>query len=150
MTTTHSDRLFGRKHILCFGAGIADMFAASAEHIAWLAHHYGIRQVTVDLLSLEITPGQFNIPRNQQLAKLCRNSLLRNAQRLKPPGALTHAKLIADFDIEDYQIEPKFETVGKTTITVFLTDDRGKVWKSTLVSPRLLALKSGFGDPSRK
>jgi hypothetical protein len=145
-----SDRLLGRRYLKSFASGTAHMFASSATHYAWLAHHYGCSRVTIDLLTLEIEPAEFNIKRNQILAEMCRNSLLRSIRRLKPPAVVTSAHLIAEFGIQDYAINERgSESIGRSTTTVILTDDRGKEWAAVNCFDRMLAQGDGFGDPNR-
>lgn len=38
--TIQPERLLGRRYLKSFASGIAFMFASSATHYAWLAHHY--------------------------------------------------------------------------------------------------------------
>ena len=125
------------------------MFACSANHYAWLAHHYGIARVTIDLLALKVAPEEFDIRRNRILAGQCRESLLRNFERLKPPAAVTSAVLIADFGIQDYLSDVQCEWAGTSTFSVVLTDDRGKEWRGEVIWERVLAQGDGFGDPNR-
>lgn len=139
----------GRRHLKCFASGTAHMFSCSAVHYAWLAHHYGIRRVTIDLLTLTIEPTEFNIKRNRILAEMCRASLLRNLAKLTPPATCTSALLVADFGIEDHSVRGRSEWIGKTTFSVSLVDDRGKEWCCRLVSETFLAQGDGFGDPDR-
>lgn len=116
------------------------MFACSAQHYAWLAHHYGIANVEIDLFTMQIQPEQFNIERNRILAGYCRNSLMRNTSRLTPPAAVTSAKLTADFGISDFkEDEYGICSVGKTVYTLTLTDDREKDWIATITDARVLA-----------
>lgn len=143
-------QLLGRRYLKSFASGIAHMFASSATHYAWLAHHYGCSRVIIDLLTLEIEPAEFNIKRNQILAEMCRNSLLRSIRRLKPPVFVASARLIAEFGIQDYAINERgSESIGRSTTTVILTDDRGKEWAAVNCFDRMLAQGSGFGDPNR-
>lgn len=142
-------RNLSRRHLKSFASGTAHMFASSAVHYAWLAHHYGIAQVTIDLLALTIEPAEFNIQRNRILAGHCRDSLLRSIKRLKPPAALSSAILVAEFGIHDYTAVEDVERIGTSTFTVILTDDRGKEWKCDSVWEQMLAQGDGFGDPNR-
>ena len=145
--TTH---LLSRRYLKSFASGTAHMFACSANHYAWLAHHYSIARVTIDLLTLAIEQAEFDINRNRILAGMCRNSLLRSVQRLKPPAKLVAAQLVAEFGIHDYAINQRgSEVIGKSTITIILTDDRGKEWIATDVTEQMLAQGDGFGDPNR-
>ncbi len=148
--TIQPERLLGRRYLKSFASGIAYMFASSATHYAWLAHHYGCSRVTIDLLTLAIEPAEFNIKRNQILAEMCRNSLMQSVKRLKPPACVASACLIAEFGIQDYALnEQGSESIGRSTTTVTLTDDRGKEWAAVNCFDRMLAQGDGFGDPNR-
>lgn len=142
--------LLGRRYLKSFACGTAHMFSCSTAHYAWLAHHYGVARITIDLLNLIIAPIEFGINRNRNLARMCRDSLLRNFKQLKPPGAVTAAWLIADFGIRDHGVDQHgFEWIGKSTFTVILTDDRGKEWCGSRTLDQVSADGSGFGDPNR-
>ncbi len=142
-------QLLGRRHLKSFASGIAHMFASSAVHYAWLAHHYGCPRVTIDLLTLEIEPAEFNINRNRILAGMCRNSLLKSIKRLKPPACVTSANLVAEFGIQDYVLTNGIEWIGRTLFTVTLTDDRGREWAVVNCLNKMLTQGGGFGDPNR-
>ncbi len=141
--------LLTRRYLKSFAGGTAHMFASSAVHYAWQAHHYGIARVTIDLLALTIEPAEFDIRRNRILAGHCRDSLLRSIERLKPPATLTSAILVAEFGINDYTAVEDVERIGTSTFTVILTDDRGKEWQGEIVLDKVLATGDGFGDPNR-
>lgn len=148
----HEDAMreqLSRRYLKTFACGTAHKFASSAVHYAWLAHHYGIARVTIDLLALTIEPPEFNIRRNRILAGQCRDSLLCNAKRLKPPGAVTAATLAAEFGIHEHGVDDHFEWIGPSTFTVILTDDRGKEWRGKITLDRVLAQGDGVGDPNR-
>jgi hypothetical protein len=138
-----------RRYLKCFACGIAHKFACSVSHYAWLAHHYGISRITIDLLNLTITPAEFDIRRNRNLAEMCRDNLLRNFRDLKPPASVASAVLIADFGIQNYARNEHSEWLGKSVFTVILTDDRGKDWRAENHSDHVLAQGGGFGDPNR-
>lgn len=145
-----AEQKFSRNYLKSFANGVAHMFFSSAEHYAWLAHHYGIPRVTIDLLNLVIEPTEFDIRRNRILAGMCRDSLLRNAKRLTPPGAMVAARLVADFGIYEHEVdECGWESIGASTITVIVTDDRGKEWHGSLTVETMGVSGSGFGDPNR-
>ena len=138
-----------RRYLKCFAGGIAHKFSCSASHYAWLAHHYGISRITIDLLNLTIEPAEFDIRRNRILAGMCRDNLLRNFRDLMPPASVVSAVLIVDFGIRDYARNESSEWLGKSTFTVILTDDRGKIWQGENISGHVLAQGDGFGDPNR-
>ena len=139
-----------RRYLKCFACGIAHKFSCSANHYAWLARHYGISRITIDLLNLTIEPVEFDIPRNQILAGMCRDNLLHNVRDLKPPASVVSAVLIADFDIQDYGVgQSGFEYIGESTFTVLLTDDQEKCWRGERTLDQVLADGDGFGDPNR-
>ncbi len=143
-------RLFGRRFLKSFACGTAHMFTCSMSHYAWLAHHYGVSRITIDLLTLTISPAGFDIKRNRILAGMCRGSLLHNFRNLKPPGAVTSAVLVADFGIHEHAVDERgSEWLGKSVIAVTLTDDRGKAWRGERHLDRVLAQGDGFGDPNR-
>jgi hypothetical protein len=146
---TEPQQNLGRRYLKSFASGTVNMFSCSANHYAWLAHHYGISRVTIDLLAQKIEPVEFDIKRNRFLAGYCRDSLLRNFRRLKPPSSVTSAMLIAEFGIQEFLSDGNNEWIGKSTFTVILTDDRGKEWHGVITSDSVLAQGDGFGDPSR-
>lgn len=140
----------GRRYLKSFACGTANKFSSSANHYAWLAHHYGISHITIDLLALKIEPSEFDIKRNRILAEQCRNSLFTNFERLKSPASVSSAILIADFGIQDYFLdEAGSEWIGTSTFQVILVDDLGKEWRGSDISDRVLAQGGGFGDPTR-
>jgi len=128
-----------RRYLKGFAGGTAHMFACSAQHYAWLAHRYGISHVTIDLLSLKIEPHEFDIERNRILAGHCRASLLRNLERLAQPAAVNSAFLTANFGVDDYREDDRCPSVGESSFTVVLTDDRGKEWRGVVTERRVLA-----------
>jgi len=133
-------RKSSRRDLKGFAGGIAHMFSCSAQHYAWLAHQFGISVGTVDLFFLRITPEEFDIGRNRTLAEQCRSTLLRNLERLKPPAAVTSAILTINFGIHDYRKKDTYgASIGASTFTVILTDDRGKEWVGTVADQRVLA-----------
>lgn len=145
-----SKQPLSRRYLKSFASGVAHMFMSSAGHYAWLAHHYGIARVTIDLLALKIEPAAFDIKRNRILAGMCHYSLLDSIKRLKPPAFVTSAHLAVEFGIKDYAINARGdEVVGRSTVTVILTDDRGKEWGVTNLTESMLAQGDGFGDPNR-
>lgn len=103
----------GRRYLKSFACGTAHMFSCSSNHYAWLARHYNISRVTIDLLNQTIEPVEFDIKRNRMLAEYCRNSLLRSINRLKPPSSITSAMLIAEFGIQDHF--PMKEPIGSAS-----------------------------------
>jgi len=128
----------GRKHIKSFASGLAHMFASSAQHYAWLAHKLGIPTVTIDLIELRIEPAEFNTDRNRVLAEMCQRTLLRNIEKLTPPGSVVSAVLSAQFGIEDYSEDNHTASIGESIFSVILTDDQGKKWRVDHVEKRLL------------
>lgn len=142
--------ILSRRFLKSFASGTAFMFAGSAAHYAWLAHHYGISRVIIDLLTVKIEPVEFDISRNRILASMCQSSLEMSFKRLKPPAAVMAARLVVDFGIEDYCVDENGrESIGRSVFTVILTDDRGKEWSCQSVWNRKLADGDGFGDPDR-
>lgn len=137
-TNTDNPGGLGRKHIKSFASGIAQMFATSAQHYAWLAHRHGTAEVTVNLLLLEIAPAEFDTERNRTLAGMCQRTLHRNMQRLAPPGAVVSATISATFGIDDYSKDGTTASVGKSLFIVILTDDRGKKWRVDHAEPSVL------------
>lgn len=118
-----------RRDLKTFACGIAHKFACSAQHYAWLAHHHGIRQVTIDLLSLRIEPAEFNIERNRILAGQCRENLLYLLDRWHQSSIVPTAVLNAEFGIDDYSEDGRLcPCIGESIFTVILTDDCGKKW----------------------
>jgi len=117
-----------RRDLKTFACGIANKFAYSAQHYAWLAHHHGIQQVTIDLLSLHIEPAEFDIERNRILAGQCRENLLYLLNRWHQSTIVSTAILMANFGINDYREDALCPCIGKSTFTVILTDDCGKKW----------------------
>jgi hypothetical protein len=113
-----------RREIKSWASGIANIFACSANHYAWLACHHRLERITIDLISLQIDPPEFDIERNRILAGYCRDCMFRNVQQLLPPANITEAILIADFEIRNVSEDSQVPL----TTTVTLTDDRGKKW----------------------
>lgn len=126
-----------RREIKSWAAGIANMFACSANHYAWLACHHRLERITIDLISLQIDHPEFDIERNRILAGYCRDCLFRNMQQLIPPANITEAILVADFEIS------RMVEGGNIplTTTVMLTDERGKKWICSLNDKCILAQK---------
>jgi hypothetical protein len=114
------------------------MFASSAQHYAWLAHKLGISMVTIDLIELRIEPAEFNTDRNRVLAEMCQRTLLRNTQKLTPPGSVRSAVLSAQFDTNDYSEGGGAPSIGESVFSVILTDDQGKEWRVEHVEKRVL------------
>jgi hypothetical protein len=113
------------------------MFACSSQHYAWLAHLHRIPLVTIDILELRIEPTEFDIERNRNLVGMCRRMLCRNAEQLTPPGTVDAAVLFVNFGIEDY-VEDSCASLGRSTFSVVLTDDRGKEWRVDHTEQRVL------------
>lgn len=123
----------GRKYLKSFASGIAFMFASAADHFAWMAIHCSLPNVHINLLTLQITPLEFMIGRNINLAAMCSDSVLSSIKRLKPPAALIAAHLEAGFGSKFYVDYSGIERCRRAKITVALTDDRGKIWRVTHV-----------------
>lgn len=122
-------RLFRtRRELTGIARGIADKFSVSLQHYAWLARKHGIKTVAIDLLAPRISPEPFDIERNRMLADMCRENLNELLQRLPPPVKVLSAELTADFTIPGSADEEQREAMGPTTVTVLLTDERGKKW----------------------
>lgn len=122
-------RLFkSRRELTGIARSIADKFSTSLQHYAWLAHHHGIETVTIDLLAPRISPEPFDIERNRILADMCRKNLNELLQRFPPPAKVVSAELTADFTIQGSADGKQSEAMGPTTVTVFLTDERGRKW----------------------
>ncbi len=130
----------GRKQLKGFAHNLAHQFAFSAEHYAWLAYRYRLPAVTIDLLEARIEPVEFDIERNRILAGICRQTLIRSAGRLTPPGAVVSALLYARFGIDDYSKDGCRESIGRSVFTVILTDDRGKEWRGDYAWESMLML----------
>lgn len=113
-----------RREIKSWASGIANMFACSANHYAWLACHHRVERITIDLINLQINPPEFDIERNRILAGYCRDCLFGNMEQLSPPATVAEAILIADFEI-DRVVEGRLVPL---TTTITLVDDRGKKW----------------------
>jgi len=140
-TNSRRDCKLGRKYIKSFAGGIAHMFACSAVHYAWLAYQYQKSEMTIDLLSLRIEPVEFDIERNRILASMCRRTLLRNIEHLRFPGAVVSAVLLADFGIDDFTEDGQTASIGRSSFTVVLTDDRGKEWRAERKADRMLVAR---------
>lgn len=131
-------RTLGRKQIKSFAGGIAHMFASSAQHYGWLAYRHRLPAVTIDLMAMRISPAEFDIERNRNLAVMCQKTLFQNVQRLTPPGAVIAAILHVDFGIDDYVGDGGAATMGRFVVTVTLTDDRGREWQVEYAQERTL------------
>jgi hypothetical protein len=119
---------FGRRSLKGFAYDIAHQFSYSAEHYAWMAYHYSIPVVTIDLLTLQINPPEFDIARNRNVAGMLQTTLLRNSTLLKNPGAVVAAILTANLLMDDNGVEGRNPKPLEMIYTVTLTDDRGKEW----------------------
>lgn len=130
-----------RRDLKTYASGIAHKFSCSAQHYAWLAHHYGISRVNIDLFTLSINPPEFDIERNRILAEQCRENLLYLLKSLTTPASVNSALLFAEFGFHDYSKNGRFvATVGESTFSVILTDDRGKEWVGVQKDERILVL----------
>ena len=136
--TSFEQKKLGRKYIKSFAGGIAQMFACSAQHYAWLAYQNRMPTVTINLLELRIEPVEFDIKRNRILAGMCQRTLLRNVGKLAQPGAVVTAVLSAHFEIDDYSESGHSALIGRSVFTVILTDDRGKEWRVDHAEERML------------
>jgi len=125
-----------RRDLKGVACDIAHKFASSLQHYAWLARHHSVSVVTIDLFTQRILPEPFDIERNRILADMCGKNLDDLLKRLKPPAKVISAVLTAEFDIQDYIDDGHSESVGKTTVTVVLTDERGKLWAGVNASER--------------
>ncbi len=124
-----TQRLFrSRRDLTGIARSIADKFSVSVQHYAWLARKHGTKTVTIDLLTPRISPAPFDIERNQILADMCRGNLKELLRRLPPPAEVMSAELKAEFSIQDSADGEQSDTMGPTTVTVHLTDERGKKW----------------------
>ncbi len=131
---TFEQKTLSRKHIKGFARGVAQKFAWSSQHYAWLAWQNQCPVVTIDLLSLRIEPAGFDIERNRILAAMCQATLLRNLEQLTVPVALLTASLCARFGIENHA-EGR---IGASLFTVVLCDDQGKTWRAEYVEKSML------------
>ncbi len=120
------ERRLTRKYIKSFASGLAHQFAHSAEHYAWLAYIWGVREVRIDLLELRIEPARFDIFRNRNLVERSRITLLQNVAQLVPPAAVVKAELVACFGVGELKEGWPFCEIGASTFTVTLTDELGK------------------------
>ena len=137
MDSAASTKRLGRKYIRGFAGGIAHKFAASAQYYAWLAYSHKKPIVTIDLIAMTIEPPLFDIERNRILAGYCHKALLDNTHSLAHPGTVVSAMLTANFGIQDLIIDGSSATIGETTFSVVLTDDRGKEWTSDFKKSRM-------------
>ena len=120
-----------RRELKGLAYNLAQKFSCSAEHFAWLAMHHKEPAVTIDLFSLQISPGLFDIERNRILAGECRESIDWFAKQIKPVE-IRAAVLAASFGIEDVEPDGKYAWMAKAVFTVSLTDDMGRIWVGTL------------------
>lgn len=127
-------RPLGRRYLKSFASGIAYQFLCSCEHYAYMAYQHRVRIVEIDLLTLRISPDIFCIDRNLNLARICQRTLYRSIEWHAMQNKLTAAVIRANFGIDTYTAVPdRIPTIGKSTFTVILTDDRGKEWKVELI-----------------
>lgn len=129
-----------RRLLKGFAHDIAYKFARSTQHFAWLALRHRTRRVEIELFSPRIEPGLFDIGRNRVLAKMCRDNLAELLARLVPPATVSKAVLVADFGIDDVREVWGIQSssIGRSTFTVVLTDDRGKEWVGTVTDEQVL------------
>jgi len=69
---------------------------------------------------------------------MCRENLNDLLQRLPPPAKVMSAELTADFTIQGSAAGEQSREMGPTTVTVCLTDERGKKWIGVNSVPRPL------------
>ncbi|MDY0361822.1 MAG: hypothetical protein RBR08_10230 [Desulforegulaceae bacterium] len=136
-----AQKKLGRKHIKSFASGIAFKFSASCYHYAWLAYKNQIRNVSINLFTIEIKPEIFNIERNRILADMLRETLLECIKKLAPPANIISAFLKLEFGIDEFIETENGMKIGMSFFTAELFDDRGKKWsvthieKTTLLNP---------------
>jgi len=117
-----------RRELTGIARSMADKFSVSLQHYAWLARKHGIKTVSIDLMAPRISPEPFDNERNRILADMCRENLNELLQRLPPPAKVMSADLTADFTIQGAADGEQSGEMGPTTVTVVLTDERGKKW----------------------
>ena len=117
-----------RRNLKGFAYNIAHKFSCSAYHYAWMANHYSIPVVTIDLLTLRINPPEFDIARNRTLAGMLQTTLLRNIQLLRHPESVVAAILTSNLVMDENGVEGQNPKPLEMIYTVTLTDDRGKEW----------------------
>lgn len=111
-----------RKNLKGIAGGIAHQFNSSASSYAYQAVSNSQSQVSIDLLSLAITPSLFNVERNRILARMCQTTLWRNIKQW-PDLEIQFTELVANFDLSSINEEGTW-----VTVVVSLCDERGKKW----------------------
>jgi len=102
---------------------LADKFARSCEHFAYLAMSRDVRSITVDLLGPSISPDQFSSERNLNLAKMCSADLRRYIASVAA-NPVQAAHVVATF-----QQGPETHTV-EGRIEAIILDDRQRLWSA--------------------
>ncbi len=100
-----------------------------------MAAAYKSPVVDIDLITGQIAPKLFDIERNRTLVRYCQGTLKRNNENLKPPAEIVKATLRIEFGTHIRHHGPRFWYIGESSFTVYLTDERGSVWKHTYISP---------------
>ena len=86
-----------RRNLHSIARNIAHKCVCSAEYIAEQALINDIKIVRADLINLKFELELFNIERNINVLKLCKDNLLRNMEAYTP-FYLFSAKLVVTFD----------------------------------------------------
>ena len=126
-----------RRELRGFAQSIAHKFSCSAEHYAFLAMHHNEPTVTIDLLTVAISPSVFDIERNRILAGFCRENLLQLVKKLAPVE-LQMATLTAWFDNDNIKPHMKNYWYGWSRIVVELTDESGRSWTGEVSGPQFI------------
>ncbi len=101
-----------------FAKNLAQKFAASAEHIAYLMQRDNVSVFKADLIAATISTPQLDVRRNRILVQ----KISKNYQRLMqkyPDHNMIRAELIFYF------------TTGRQEVTVKIMESNGKSWSGT-------------------
>jgi hypothetical protein len=122
-----------RKQLNGIAASMAQKFAASAEHFAYLAALYSKSKIEINLMTSEISPVAFNIERNRNLVRMC----VDNLRALVDEDELSQATLIAQFN---YETDDQRSSIRSGMIEVRLVTRAGKEATGYSVNtPQMLA-----------
>jgi len=100
---------------------LAQKFATSCEHFAYLAMSHAVPTITVDLLSVSVSPAQLSSDRNLNLVETCSADLHRFIASVKA-NPIHAAHITATF----WQDPVTLAVCGR--IKAIIQDDQQRLW----------------------
>lgn len=125
-----------RRNLHSIARNIAHKFAYSADYIARIAWANDIKVIHADIINLKFELEIFNIERNINLLKLCKDNLLYNMEAYAP-FYLNSAKLTMTFD-SYVRSAKKYQSISKYWYQVELIDNENRIWKGKYLGDNLL------------